>query len=357
MTKVLLQNVSHSYDGGKTWAVRDITLCFESGKQYALLGPSGSGKTTILKIICGLLTPTRGSVMFDDVDVTYYPPEKRNVAIVFQFPVVYRMTVLENLLFPLMNVKISKEEKIRRAKNIADLLGLSHILQEPAYRLGPAERQKIAIGRALIRDTSLILLDEPMSSIEPDKRYEIKKLLLTIGREFRKTMIFVTHDQTEALTFGEKIAVMSIDGRILQFGTFEEIYYKPKNEFVGFFIGFPGMNVIKGIIAERSCIDFGPFRMKLEKIELPLKINEEVKVGIRPEHIKLSKEKKENYFPFTIMYKEDLGRGRSILHLRNGPILIKAISEEELSLGSTIWVTFPEERLNFFRSDGEALIV
>jgi len=355
MTKVSLKGIWHSYDGGKTWAVKDINLEFESGKQYSLLGPSGCGKTTILKIICGLLSPTRGSVLFDDTDVTPLPPEKRNVAIVFQFPVVYRMSVLENLMFPLMNINIPREEKIRRAKEIADLWEITHILNEPAHRLGPADRQRIAIGRAIIRNTSLILLDEPMSSIEPDRRYDIKKLLLRIGKEFKRTMVFVTHDQTEALTFGEKIAVMSGDGRVLQFGTFDEIYHRPEHEFVGFFIGFPGMNIVKGIV-EKPYINFGQFKLRLEKVELPLKSGEEVKMGIRPEHIDLSMERMENAFPFKVIYYEDLGRGRGILHLSNGPIFIKAVCEKEISIGSTVWVSFPEEHLIFFRNDGQRIL-
>lgn len=355
MTKVSLKNIWHSYDGGKTWAIKDINLEFESGRQYALLGPSGCGKTTILKIICGLLTPTKGSILFDDTDVTRQPPERRNVAIVFQFPVVYRMSVLENLMFPLMNVDIPKDEKIKRAKETAELLGITHLLNEPAHRLGPADRQRIAIGRALIRNTSIILLDEPMSSIEPDRRYEIKKLLLRIGKELRRTMVFVTHDQTEALTFGEKIAVMSLDGRVLQFGDFDEIYHKPEHEFVGFFIGFPGMNIVKGVM-EKPYINFGEFRLKLEKVDLPLRTGEEVKMGIRPEHIELSPEKREKSFPFKVMYCEYLGRGRNILHLSSGPILLKAVCERELPVGSMVWASFPEEHLVFFRNDGQRVL-
>ncbi|MEM2069444.1 MAG: ABC transporter ATP-binding protein [Nitrososphaerota archaeon] len=355
MVDVSLVNISHSYDGGKTWAVQDINLEFESGKRYALLGPSGCGKTTLLKIICGLIKPSKGRVFFEDVDVTEYPPEKRNVAIVFQFPVVYKMTVLENLLFPLMNVKISKDEKINKAKEVASLLKLEGILKEPAHRLGPADRQRIAIGRALIRNAGIILLDEPMSSIEPDRKYEIKKLLIDISRSLKRTMIFVTHDQTEALTFGEKIAVMSPKGRLLQFGNFDEIYHKPSHEFVGFFIGFPGMNLIEAVL-ENNFLNFGSFKISIRKEIIPLKTGTRLKVGIRPEHVRVSTVQLESHIPFKVVYVEDLGRGKCILHLQNDSIIIKAISEKELPIHSTAWVKFPEDYLNFFDESGQRIM-
>ena len=354
MTKVVLDNISHSYDGGKTWAISNINLMFESGRRYALLGPSGCGKTTILKIICGALIPTKGRIYFNDVDVTYYPPEKRNVSIVFQFPVAYKMTVLENLLFPLMNVKISKEEKLKRAYEIAEMLNIKHILDQPAHRLGPADRQRVSIGRALIRDADVILLDEPMSSIEPDKRYELKRLLMDVSTRLKKTMIFVTHDQTEALTFGEKIAVLSPNGQLLQFGTFDEIYHRPEHEFIGFFIGFPGMNILAGRISN-SIIDFGPFQLTLREKRLPLRPGEEVKVGIRPEHLRISLSPQEDYIPFDIVYTEDLGRGAMILHLQNKNVVLKAKCTEEVCEGLKVWVKIPEELAVFFDKSGKRI--
>lgn len=351
MTKIILENISHSYDGGKTWAISDINLTFESGRRYALLGPSGCGKTTMLKIICGALRPTKGKIYFDDVDVTDYPPEKRNVAIVFQFPVVYRMSVLRNLLFPLMNVNMPKAEKLKKARHIAEMLGIDDLLDRPAHRLGLADKQRVSIGRALVRDVDVILLDEPMSSIEPDKRYELKRLLMEVSKDMKKTMIFVTHDQTEALTFGEKIAVMSPNGRLLQFGTFEEIYHSPAHEFVGFFIGFPGMNIIGGRVIEGG-VDLGPFKLVLKEKKLPLRIGEEVKIGIRPEHIRIALSQTEGYIPFDVVYMEDLGRRSMILHLRNGEVLIKARISKEVSGISKVWVKIPEEHIVFFDKSG-----
>lgn len=357
MVRILLHNISHSYDNGKTWAIKNINLEFESGKRYAILGPSGAGKTTILKIICGLIRPTIGKIYFGDVDVTEYPPERRNVAIVFQFPVVYRMSVFDNLLFPLMNLKISKEEKIKKAQNIAEKLNIKHILHEPAHRLGPADRQLVSIGRALIRDANIILLDEPTSSVEPDRKYEVNKILLEISRQYNKTMIFVTHEQTEALTFGEKIAILSSTGDLLQFGTFEEVYYKPVHEFVGFFIGFPGMNIIDVVVEERNIINFHSFKIRLDKKDIPVQSGTSIKVGIRPEDVLLSSSPKENYIPFKIKYVEDLGRNKYILHLQKGEFSIKAVHDYELPIGSNVWIYFPDDRLHFFdRYTGRRII-
>lgn len=356
MVNILLQDISHSYDNGKTWAIKGINLEFESGKRYAILGPSGAGKTTILKLICGLITPTRGKIYFGNADVTNLPAEKRNVAIVFQFPVVYRMSVLENLLFPLKNLKIPNSEKIRKAKEIAGILNIEHLLQVPANKLGPADKQIVSIGRALIRETRIILLDEPTSSIEPERKYEIMKILLEISKQYNKTMIFVTHEQTEALTFGEKIAVLSQTGDLLQFGTFEDIYYRPRYDFVGFFIGFPGMNILKATVEDQNIINFQNFKVKLGNTVAPVKAGTLIKVGIRPEDVILSSSPKQDFIPFEVRYVEDLGRNKYILHLQNSNTYIKAIHDSELPPGSIVWVNLPEERLHFFNvPDGRRL--
>jgi len=352
--RIDLVDISHSYDGGKTWAISNINLSFESGKRYSILGPSGCGKTTILKIIVGAITPTRGKVLIDGHDVTYDPPEKRKVAIVFQFPVVFKMTVLENLMFPLLNIKISKSEKIKKAKHVAELLGIEDLLKLPAQKLGPADRQKVSIGMALMKDTPVILLDEPMSSIEPDKRYELKQILLEISNNLRKTIIFVTHDQSEALTFGDMIAVMSDKGTLLQFGSFEEIYYSPSHEFVGFFIGFPGMNILEGILREKE-IDLGPYKMKLTDKKIPLEIGEKLKVGIRPEHVKVELSPRDGFVPFDVVYLEELGTGSTILHLRNQNLFLKARVSFDVSNLTKVYVNIPEKYAVFFDLSGNKI--
>lgn len=348
--EIRIENVSHTYDG-RAWALLDVNINFESRKTYALVGPSGCGKTTLLKIICGLIKPTKGKIYMDEVDITNTPPEKRNIAIVFQFPVVYKMSVLENLMFPLINTGLSKSEKIRRTKEIASQLKIEDILNFPAQKLSPADKQKVAIGRALVRDTDLILLDEPLSAIEPDRKYEIKKLLLNISKNLKKTMIFVTHDQTEALTFGEKIAIMSA-GKILQFGTFEEIYYKPTCEMVGFFIGYPGMNILKAVLEEPDTITVGSLKFKLPSKDIAQKLGIHFKIGIRPEHIDVSTLPKEGYVPFKVLYTENLGRNKSVIHLRNDDLNIKALYEGEIRGISEVWAKLDSRFICFFDLNG-----
>jgi len=353
MVKITFENVTHYY--GKEMALEDISITFEDGVSSALLGPSGCGKTTMLKIICGLLKPTKGRVYFDEEDVTDVPPEKRNVAIVFQFPVVYPMSVEKNLMFPLLNMKISTEEKKRRIREVAELIGIKHLLDKNAKALGPADKQRVALARALVRDPKVFLFDEPMSSIEPEQRAILKSELKKLLGRLKKTSIFVTHDQTEAITFAEKIAVMT-KGHVVQYGTYEEIYNKPKNEFVAFFIGYPGMNILEIEIVNDEIVING------YKIRIPpqFKVPEgmrRIKLGVRPEHINISTEEKPGWIPVNVEAIEDLGNGVAILELRLGRKLFKAKTSAAEIEGELqrVWIDIPEERIHLFDLNGERL--
>ncbi|MEM0488153.1 MAG: ABC transporter ATP-binding protein [Candidatus Bathyarchaeia archaeon] len=353
MVKVTLENVTHYY--GKEMALEDINITFEEGIPSALLGPSGCGKTTMLKIICGLLRPTKGRIYFDDEDVTDVPPEKRNVAIVFQFPVVYPLTVEKNLMFPLLNVKISLEEKRKKIREVAELMGIKHLLDRHASALGPADRQRVALARALVRDPVIFLFDEPMSSIEPEQRVILKSELKRLLSKLRKTSIFVTHDQTEAITFAEKIAVMT-KGRVVQYGTYEEIYNRPATDFVAFFIGYPGMNILEAKVVDNEIIING-IRVK---IPARYKVTREIgsiKFGIRPEHIQISLEEKPKWIPARVEYIEDLGNEVAIISLKIGEKTLKAkVSSLNLEKELTkVWINFPEEHINIFDINGKRL--
>jgi len=360
MAEIKLSNVTHSYDG-KTNAVEDINIIFKDKTTNALLGPSGCGKTTTLKIISGLLKPTKGRVIFDKVDVTDLPPERRNVGMVFQFPVVYSMTVLENLMFPLLNQKtMSKEDKRRVALEVAEMLDIKDILNEHAPKLGPADRQRVALGRLLVKTMiqrpTVILFDEPLSSIEPEKRHALKRLIKEVQKKSETTTVYVTHDQTEALTFAEKIAIMN-KGRIVQFDTVENIYSKPKDTFVGFFVGFPGMNILEGVV-KGDVIDFVDFQVKIPPgAKLPPRL-QRVKLGIRPEHIEISLESKkgeEGWIPLECQLYENLGKGFGIAHLASKNQKLKARSEVPVRPGSTVWVRFIPEYIRLFDEEGKLI--
>src|SRR5439155_377634 len=211
----------------------------------ALLGPSGCGKTTLLNIISGLVHPSEGRVLFDGKDITELPPQRRNIAQVFQFPVIYdTMTVFDNLAFPLRNRRVDEAEVRRRVEEVAAMLELGADLRRRASGLDAAAKQKISLGRGLVRqDVAAILFDEPLTVIDPHLKWVLRRKLKQIHEEFRLSLIYVTHDQVEALTFADQVVVMN-EGTVVQAGTPVELFERPRHTFVGYFIGSPGMNVL-----------------------------------------------------------------------------------------------------------------
>jgi glycerol transport system ATP-binding protein len=249
MAAILIENLRHSYIASPQrdadWAVKRMSLTLEDGGAYALLGPSGCGKTTLLNLISGLLRPTEGRIYFDGRDVTDATPEQRNIAQVFQFPVIYdAMTVYDNLAFPLRNRRIDDREVDRRVREIASMLELDDMLSRRAANLTADGKQKISLGRGLVRsDVNVIMFDEPLTVIDPHLKWVLRSKLKELHHRIRRTMVYVTHDQTEALTFADQVVVMK-DGEIVQIGTPVELFERPRHTFVGHFIGSPGMNVL-----------------------------------------------------------------------------------------------------------------
>ncbi|MEP0508681.1 MAG: ABC transporter ATP-binding protein, partial [Aurantimonas coralicida] len=246
MARIRLDHIRHAYSpalaAADIYALREVHHTFDDGGAYALLGPSGCGKTTLLNIISGLLTPSEGSVLFGDDDVTMLTPEARNIAQVFQFPVIYdTMTVRENLAFPLKNRKVPAAEIKTRVEDMIGRIGLEAKADRKARGLTADEKQKISLGRGLVRsDVNAILFDEPLTVIDPHMKWQLRSELKQLHREFAMTMVYVTHDQTEALTFADKVVVM-YEGEVVQIGTPEELFERPQHTFVGYFIGSPGM--------------------------------------------------------------------------------------------------------------------
>ena len=228
MADIRFEGVGHSYDGGRTWALRPMTWTWRHAKAYALLGPSGCGKTTLLNIISGLLTPTVGRVWFGDRDVTEVPTAGRNIAQVFQFPVLYEsMSVYNNLAFPLRNRRYPKQEIDARVRKVSRLLGLDGHLDRRSRRLDPGRQQIVSLGRGLVRaDVAAVLLDEPLTVIDPALKWTLRSKLKEIHRETGHTLIYVTHDQTEALTFADEVVVLN-DGDVVQAGRPTELFLAP----------------------------------------------------------------------------------------------------------------------------------
>ncbi len=253
MAEVRLRSVRHRYPGAAIDTLRELSLDIAAGEAHALLGGSGAGKTTLVNLLSGLLVPSAGSVTFDGRDVTGLAPRDRHVAQVFQFPVLYQsMTVAEILAFPLRNRGWRRAAARARAVEIAERLRLTPLLGSRARALTLFQKQLVAIGRALVRpDIALVLLDEPLTAVEPATKWRLRLAIRSIQRELGATMVYVTHDQTEALTFADRISVMH-DGVILQTDAPEALYERPDHEHVAHFIGSPGMNLLEATVAEGS---------------------------------------------------------------------------------------------------------
>ena len=335
MSKITLKDLSHSYlekqNSKDDWALRNINIDWKDGGAYALLGPSGCGKTTLLNIISGLLNPTKGKVFFNNEDITLKSPVERNIAQIFQFPVIYdTMTVYNNLAFPLKNRGIPPNEIDKRVKEIAEMLELTKTLYNRASGLTADGKQKISLGRGLARsDVNVIMFDEPLTVIDPHLKWVLRSKLKELHQKINRTMIYVTHDQTEALTFADQVVVMH-EGEIVQTGTPVELFEKPKHTFVGYFIGSPGMNIIPCEIQNGTVAVAG---VKIStSSEIKQKSNfSKTEIGIRPEFVSFSKDG----IPVKIIKVSNTGRYKIIdTECKSGKIKVLSHSSKEIPSGS-----------------------
>jgi glycerol transport system ATP-binding protein len=310
MARIDLADLAHSYrpnpEGPKDFALKTVSFSFADGGAYALLGPSGCGKTTLLNLISGLVTPTRGAILFNGVDVSRLATERRNIAQVFQFPVVYdTMSVYDNLAFPLRNRRVAAGEVDARVRGIAQMLDLPRDLGRKARGLTADAKQKISLGRGLVRpDVAAILFDEPLTVIDPHLKWQLRSQLKQLHAQVAMTMIYVTHDQTEALTFAETVIVM-YDGAIVQIGTPEELFEEPAHTFVGYFIGSPGMNILPAEVVGATA-RVGGHAIPLGRAYPKLPAGVRIEIGVRPEHITLSHDARG--LPVNVHRVDDIGR-------------------------------------------------
>jgi glycerol transport system ATP-binding protein len=343
MSKITLNELSHSYlqsqSKDEDWAIRNVNIDWEDGGAYALLGPSGCGKTTLLNIISGLIIPTQGKILFNDEDITEKNPVERNIAQIFQFPVIYdTMTVFENLAFPLRNRKIPEEEINRKVNEIAEMLELTSTLQNRASGLTADGKQKISLGRGLVRsDVNVIMFDEPLTVIDPHLKWVLRSKLKELHQKIKRTMIYVTHDQTEALTFADQVVVMH-EGQIVQTGTPVELFEKPKHTFVGHFIGSPGMNILpceinKGLVAINGT------KIETSNSKIDNSNFSKMEVGVRPEFISFNKEG----LPVKILNVSNTGKNKIIeTESDSGKIKLITKASENIPEGSA-FLTFKKE--------------
>lgn len=310
MAKIKLENIKHSYSektSERIWALKNINLELTDGGAYALLGPSGCGKTTLLNIISGLINPTEGIIKFDNNVVSKKTTIERDIAQIFQFPVIYdTMTVYENLAFPLKNKNFDDEFIKKQVHKISEILDLTSILDKRASNLTADQKQKISLGRGLVRPkVNALLFDEPLTVIDPHLKWLLKSKLKELHQQFNTTMIYVTHDQTEALTFADKVVVMQ-DGDIVQLGTPVDLFEKPNHLFVGHFIGSPGINILPCQIKNNSAY-FLDYEIKKNLTSKFNNLNN-LKIGIRPEFIKFDTEG----LPVEIATVKNIGKNKIV---------------------------------------------
>ncbi len=348
-------DLAHAYRANpqrdSDYALLPLQMTFEDGGAYALLGPSGCGKTTLLNITSGLVTPSQGTVRFDGKDVTADTPQERNIAQVFQFPVIYdTMTVAENLAFPLRNRKMPADQIKQRVGVIAEMLEMSGQLNQRAAGLAADAKQKISLGRGLVRpDVSAVLFDEPLTVIDPHLKWQLRRKLKQIHHELKLTLIYVTHDQVEALTFADKVVVMT-RGRAVQVGSAAELFERPSHTFVGHFIGSPGMNFLPGRHAQGqfhtagAVVSLAPGRQLSQG---------EFKLGVRPEHVGVASAHAPGALQMTVTHVQDVGTHVIVSAAREGHTVKARLAPDAAALmaGDDVWLQVMGEHTCFYQNE------
>ena len=369
MASVKLTNVKKIY-GKDTVAVQEFNLEIADKEFIVFVGPSGCGKSTTLRMIAGLEDISEGTVEIDGVVVNDLQPRDRNIAMVFQNYALYpHLSVFENMAFSLRLKKVPQDEVYKRVTEAAETLGITEYLTRKPRALSGGQRQRVAIGRAMVRDSKVFLMDEPLSNLDAKLRNQMRAEIILLRKKIDTTFIYVTHDQTEAMTLGDRIVIMK-DGFIQQVGTPTEVFDMPVNLFVAEFIGAPKMNTFKtNLILETGKYYVTPYGAKIEvtgqKAEM-LKANgirsQEIILGVRPEHMTLADAKDPAAIGCTILVNEMMG---SELHLHveedNGDKLIVRIptvsledsQRKSMAYGKTLNVTFEGKVMHFFDPETE----
>ncbi len=349
MAEITLEKLAHSYlsdpKSPDDFALQEMNHVWRDGEAYALLGPSGCGKSTLLNIISGLLVPSHGRVLFDGEDVTPKATADRNIAQVFQFPVVYdTMTVRENLAFPLKNRGLPASEIADRVGRVGRMIGMEATLDRRASGLTADAKQKISLGRGMVRDdVNALLFDEPLTVIDPRMKWELRTQLKTLHRDFGHTMIYVTHDQTEALTFADRVVVMN-DGVVVQIGTPEELFERPEHTFVGYFIGSPGMNLFDATIEGRKAVIAGT---RFDLGQGYRTAGGRIRIGVRPEYIRLG----DHGLPARVTRVEDVGRHRIVRLDLDGQEVSALVPEERSVPDGGTHIQFVEGGVNVYEDE------
>lgn len=362
MAEMKLNQIYKTYEGAKEPSVTDFNLHVQDGEFIVFVGPSGCGKSTTLRMIAGLEDITEGEFFIDDVLVNDVPPKDRDIAMVFQNYALYpHMTVFDNMAFGLKLRKFPKEEIKERVEHAAKILGLEKYLDRKPKALSGGQRQRVALGRAIVRVPKVFLMDEPLSNLDAKLRVQMRAEIIKLHNNLHATTIYVTHDQTEAMTMADRIVVMK-DGYVQQIGTPKELYNNPDNKFVGEFIGSPSMNFLTGMYKENH------FIIGEHKIEVPTGkanlLNEkgyegkEVYLGIRPEHIHDELVFLDSYphAQATLVVEVAELLGSEILlysKIEGQHVAAKIDARTDVSIGQQIKVAFDMNKAHFFDKETE----
>ena len=357
MARLVLENITKTFD--RTQVINGIDLDIPHGEFVVFVGPSGCGKTTVLRMISGLESTTSGRILIGDGDVTYVEPSKRQVAMVFQSYALFpHMTTAENIGFSLRLAKRPKEEIKQRVAEVAQILRIEPLLTRRPAQLSGGQRQRVAIGRAIIRNPEIFLFDEPLSNLDAALRIQMRLEIARLHKRLGATLVYVTHDQTEAMTLANRIVVFNA-GRIEQTGTPMELYDNPANLFVAGFIGSPAMNFIPSQLANaggKVVVKAGTVTLAVEK-KLAKTTSREVILGIRPEHLVPSSPKDKD-FVARIEIVEELG-AESLVYLQNDltaePITMRSDPSVRFRPGEEMPIKINRAKMHLFTKDGALL--
>lgn len=333
-------------------AVDDLTFSFPEGKVTCLLGPSGCGKTTLLRMIAGLETPTEGSIYFGDKEVTNLPSRKRNIGMVFQYPVVYRgITVYKNIELPLLKRKLPENERKQRINEALQLLNLEDQAGKDSSTLDNVSRQKVSVARAISYRPDIILFDEPMTNIDANSRVQFSHFFKELSKKLKQVIVYVTHDQTEAMTLADQIALME-NGRIVQCNEPRTLYNEPENVFGGWFLGNPGMNFIE-VLCETDggknllTSSFFPSPVKMDSTHL----DKGATIGIRPEHIRLYGSASDSAVEARVKRKHITVGGQYLYVIEIDGVEVKAkigSPSDDLINAESVWIELPMDHMVLF---------
>lgn len=350
MAEVRLENITKLFEG-HIIGLKDFNLEVKDGEFAAILGPSGSGKSTALRIIAGLEHQDKGSIFIDGINVNKHPPQGRDVAFVFQSYALYpHMDVYENIAVGLRIKGCSKTEIQKRVQDVTDLLEIGKLLKRKPKALSGGQRQRVALARAIAKRPKVFLLDEPLSNLDALLRERMRAELKMLFNKLKATVIYVTHDQTEAMSLSDKIALIN-NGILKQAGSPDELYYQPKDLFVASFLGSPRINTLEADIIGENALICGKICLNLSSgLKSKLKNRKKVILGLRPEDIKVYLESKENTYLAQLILIERIGK-YSILSLNWQGQILKAIIERDFigqDKRDSIWFQFDMDKLYLF---------